>query len=411
MKYLLSMSLKSLRNRSSTTLLTILTIAMAVVMLLGVEKVRVQTKQSFANTISNTDLIVGARSGQINLLLYSVFRLGSPTANITWGSYKKIIADPKVAWSFPISLGDSHRGFRVLGTTQEYFKHYQFGSKQHLSFAKGEGFTTDFSAVIGAQVAKKLNYKVGDSIIVAHGISDQSFNRHKDSPFRISGILDATGTAVDRTVHVTLNAIDAIHSGFGLNPNKTITADYEPEQITAFMLGLQSRMQVFSLQRAINTNKSEALSAILPGIALHELWSIMSIAEQALLAVSVCVVVAGLLGVLSSLLTSLQGRRREIAILRAMGARPKHILSLLLSEACLISALGIVVGVLSLYLLMWSITPYVQSEYGISLSLAMLTSTEMLMLLAVQVGALIVGLIPAINAYLQSLSDGMAVKT
>jgi putative ABC transport system permease protein len=408
MKSMLVIAYKSLNNRRSTTLLTILTVAMSIFMLLGVEKIRVQAKQSFANTISNTDLIVGARSGQINLLLYSLFRIGSPTANISWESYKKIISNPNIAWSIPISLGDSHRGFRVLGTTENYFKHYQFGRKQHLSFLNGEPFSKHFSTVIGAQVAKELNYKVGDSIVIAHGIIDQSFNRHKNSPFKISGILAPTGTPVDRTVHVTLAAIDTIHSGKQFNSNQKAS---DPKQITAFMLGLHSKVKIFAIQREINTQKTEPLSAILPGIALYELWSMMAIAEQALLAVSVFVVIAGLLGVLSSLLTSLQYRSREIAILRAMGARPKHIIGLLLSEASLIGFLGIIFGVATLYLAIACFAPYILSEFGIHITLDFLSYKELLMLAAVQFASVVVGFIPAISAYSQSLSDGMTVRT
>ena len=103
-----------------------LAIAVSIALLLGVEKVRTGARQSFADTISGTDLIVGARSGSLNLLLYSVFRIGNATNNITWESYQDIAARPEVAWIVPLSLGDSHRGFRVLGTTPDYFQHYKY---------------------------------------------------------------------------------------------------------------------------------------------------------------------------------------------------------------------------------------------------------------------------------------------
>ena len=166
----LRLALQSLRNRWLTALLTVLAIAVSIALLLGVEKVRTGARQSFADTISGTDLIVGARSGSINLLLYSVFRIGNATNNITWASYQDIAARPEIAWIVPLSLGDSHRGFRVLGTTPDYFKHYKYRRAHGLTFAAGKPFADLFDAVIGADVAAALGYKVGDPIVVAHGL-------------------------------------------------------------------------------------------------------------------------------------------------------------------------------------------------------------------------------------------------
>ncbi|PSU30840.1 ABC transporter permease [Photobacterium lutimaris] len=409
---------QSLANRKATAILTLLTVAISVTLLLGVEKVRTQAKSSFANTISETDLIVGARSGQVNLLLYSVFRIGNATNNIDWQSFQEISQHRSVKWAIPISLGDSHRGFRVIGTNSDYFKHYRYGQKQPLKLAQGKVFDSLFETVIGAEVAKKLNYKVGDEIIIAHGISDQSFNRHDNLPFKIVGILKPTGTPVDRSVHVSLPAIEAIHVGWesgarlGQTPDAKLlaTQQFAPKQITAFMLGLNSKIQTFALQRYINTYTKEPLSAIMPGIALHELWGMMSIAEQALLVVSGFVVIAGLLGMLTSLLTSLNERRREMAILRAMGARPGHIFFLLTSEATLLTALGVTLGTSLLYLILLISQPIIQTQFGLFIPITAPTKHELLLLVLVQLAGMLVGIIPAVRAYQHSLSDGMTIK-
>ena len=409
---------QSLKNRKATALLTVLTVAISVILLLGVERIRTQAKSSFANTISNTDLIVGARSGQVNLLLYSVFRIGNATNNIDWKSYQEISSHRSVKWSIPISLGDSHRGFRVIGTNTDYFTYYQYGKKQPLSFESGKPFAHLFETVIGADVAKELNYQIGDEIIIAHGISDKSFNRHDNLPFKVVGILKPTGTPVDKSVHVSLGAIEAIHVGWesGARLGATPSAeqleqyDFQPKQITAFMVGLKSKIQTFALQRQINTYPQEPLSAIMPGIALHELWGMMSIAEQALLAVSGFVVMAGLLGMLSSLLTSLQERRREMAILRAMGARPHHIFFLLISEASVLTAFGIGIGVAGLYLLLAILQPIANQAFGINIELTLLTTHEWTLLALVQLAGLLIGFIPAFRAYCHSLADGMTIR-
>ncbi|PTO92440.1 peptide ABC transporter permease [Vibrio sp. 10N.286.48.B8] len=418
MKVITHLALKSVLNRKATAILTILTVAVSVILLLGVERVRTEAKSSFANTISGTDLIVGGRSGQVNLLLYSVFRIGNATNNIDWKSYEEFSQHNAVKWAIPISLGDSHKGFRVMGTNHSYFENYRYGSKQPLTFQQGKEFNQLFDVVIGADVAKKLDYKIGDHIILAHGISDVAFSRHDNLPFTIVGILAPTGTPVDKTVHVSLEAIEAIHVGWesGVNLGHTPDAealkqrDFQPKQITAMMIGLNSKIQTFALQREINNYRQEPLSAIMPGIALHELWGMMAVAEQALLIVSGFVVVAGLLGMLSSLLTSLQERRREMAILRAMGARPRHVFGLLISEASALTFLGITLGVAVLFALIAVVAPIVQQSYGINISISAITPHEWKLLMLVQVAGIIIGFIPAFRAYRQSLSDGMTIR-
>ncbi|CAE6882730.1 ABC transporter permease [Vibrio sp. B1FLJ16] len=418
MSAVVKLAWKSLMNRKATALLTVLTVAISVVLLLGVERIRTQAKDSFANTISGTDLIIGGRSGQVNLLLYSVFRIGNATNNIDWKSYQEFANHRSVDWAIPISLGDSHKGFRVMGTNHSYFEHYKYGSKQPLTLIEGKKFNGLFEAVLGSDVAKQLGYQIGSEIIIAHGISDVGFSRHDNLPFRVVGILAPTGTPVDKTVHVSLEAIEAIHVGWesgarlGPTPNadEIKAREFQPKQITAMLVGLKSRIQTFALQRQINTYPKEPLSAIMPGVALHELWGMMSVAEQALMAVSGFVVVAGLLGMLSSLLTSLQERRREMAILRAMGARPKHVFSLLISEASLLTFAGIFVGVAGLYSILALLQPIIQQSYGIHLTLTALSPYEWMLLGFIQCAGIVIGFIPAFRAYRQSLSDGMTIR-
>ncbi|HHI4953665.1 TPA: ABC transporter permease [Vibrio parahaemolyticus] len=418
MSAVIKLAWKSLMNRKATAVLTIMTVAISVILLLGVERIRTQAKDSFANTISGTDLIVGGRSGQVNLLLYSVFRIGNATNNIDWKSYQEFSQHRAVDWAIPISLGDSHKGFRVMGTNHSYFEHYKYGSKQPLTFSKGKEFNGLFETVLGSDVAKQLGYQIGSEIIIAHGISDVGFSRHDKLPFNVVGILAPTGTPVDKTVHVSLEAIEAIHVGWesgarlGPTPDAKVLQerDFQPKQITAMLVGLKSRIQTFALQRQINNYPKEPLSAIMPGVALHELWGMMSVAEQALMAVSGFVVIAGLLGMLSSLLTSLQERRREMAILRAMGARPRHVFSLLISEASLLTAAGIVTGVLGLYAILALLQPLIQQHYGINLTLSALSAYEWMLLSFVQCAGIVIGFIPAFRAYRQSLSDGMTIR-
>lgn len=305
-----------------------------------------------------------------------------------------------------------------MGTNQDYFAYYRYGRKQPLTFQAGKPFKGLFDTVIGSDVAKKLGYQIGSKIIIAHGISDVGFSRHDNLPFTVVGILKPTGTPVDKTVHVSLAAIEAIHVGWesGAHIGATPSANtlqqhsFAPQQITAMLIGLKSKIQTFALQRTVNNYRQEPLSAIMPGVALHELWSMMSVAEQALTTISAFVVIAGLLGMLSSLLTSLQERRREMAILRAMGARPKHIFALLISEASLLTFTGILLGLLLLYALLTIVSPLIEQSYGIVIDFRGISNYEWHLIAYVQLAGIIIGVIPALRAYRQSLSDGMTIR-
>lgn len=418
--YLFRLAFVSLRNRLFTALLTIMAIALSVCLLLAVERVRTEAKTSFASTIAGTDLIVGARSGSVNLLLYSVFRIGNATNNIHWSSYQNISQDPRVAWTIPLSLGDSHKGYRVLGTDLNYFKHYQFGHKQQLQFAGGRAFEDIFDVVLGSEVAKTLNYKLDENIVLAHGVSTISLVKHNDKPFKIVGILKQTGTPVDRTVHISLQGMEAIHidwhNGMPARGNQQVSAeqvrelDLQPKQITAFLLGVKSKVATFALQRQISNYKAEPLMAILPGIALQELWGLMSTAEQALLVVSLFVVLTGLIGMLTAILTSLNERRREMAILRSVGAKPWHIASLLLAESFILAFIGIVLGLILLYIGILCSQHWIQTNYGLYFSFNLPSAYEWGLLVCILLAALLMGLIPAWRAYRQSLTDGLSIK-
>ncbi len=393
---------------------------MSVALLLGVEKIRREARLSFANTISGTDLVVGARSGSTQLLLYAVFRIGNASNNISWESYREIAALEPVQWTIPLSLGDSHRGFRVLGTNRDYFAHYRYGRKRPLAFAEGAAFDDLYDTVLGAAVAEELGYAVGEEIVIAHGAGRVSLHDHDDKPFRVVGILAKTGTPVDRTVHVGLEAITAIHVDWqsGLpTPGHAVTAeatremDLTPRAITAFLVGVRSKMAIFGLQRAVNEYRGEPLLAILPGVALQELWDMMGVAETALLTVSVFVVISGLIGMLAVILASLNERRREMAILRSVGARPRHVFGLLAAEAGLLAALGVLLGVVLLYAGLLVARPLIEAQFGLFISMAGLSARDV-MLLGLIVGAgLLVGAIPAYRAYRYSLADGMSVRT
>ncbi|MEM1105727.1 MAG: ABC transporter permease [Pseudomonadota bacterium] len=417
---IVDLALRSLWNRRGPALLTVIAVALSVALFLGVEKVRHGAKEGFSSTISGTDLIVGARSGQINLLLYSVFRLGDATAEVSWPTYEWLRAREDVAWTVPLSLGDSHRGYRVLGTTPEYFVRYKYSGGQALAVASGQEFDDLFDAVIGADVARELGYELGTPLILSHGLGRAGLQLHDNRPFRVAGVLAPTGTPVDRTIHVSLEAITAIHVGWesgARNPmadaitEDTIRGfDLTPRTITAVLVGLEQRATVLRSKRAVDTYRGEALMAILPGVALTQLWTVTGVAERALVAVSVFVVAVGLVSILTSILSSLAARRREMAILRAVGARPGHIFMLLVAEAALLGGLGAAAGTVLVNAALAGLAPALAARYGISLIGAGPGLLDAGTVGLVTLAAAAMGAFPAWLAFKRSLADGLSVK-
>lgn len=473
---ILALALKSLLNRKFTFLITLFSIAISIALILSVQTLKDETKSSFMKSISGTDLIIGARGASSQLLLSSVFHIGNTTNTIKYDSFKEISQLPAVEWAIPISLGDSHKGYTVMATELSFFEHFSYANKQSLSLASGKISDDMFAVVIGADVANKLNYKVGDSIIVSHGSGEIDDHNHDDIPFFISAILAPSFTAIDQTLVISLEAMEAMHTEFhsfhDVLPATQITnsnidqneqhnhaqhehdehnhvqqeheehnhaqheheehnhthyahADYnndtpeqriarllqlKPEKINALFVGLTSRQTVLGVQNFVNNYPSEPLTAIMPAVALQELWSFFAIAEVALNIVTAFVVLVGLLGMLSIILMSLNERRREMAILRSVGARPSHIFALIIGEACAVCFSGILLGIIMLYAMLFILQAPLADYFGFYLEINLLGLNELYTLMVVQLCALIIAIIPGVLIYKTSLSDGMNIK-
>ncbi|NCF43622.1 MAG: FtsX-like permease family protein [Proteobacteria bacterium] len=465
---LLSVAAQSLRYRLSGVALTVASVALSVFVLLGVEHVRQEARSSFASTISGVDLIVGARTGEINLLLLSVFRIGSATANVSWESVEEIREQANVAWAVPISLGDSHRNFRVLGTTPEFFQRYKYGSKQSLELSDGKPFQALADVVLGARVAADLLYQVGDSIVLSHGMADTSFTHHDNLPFTVSGILTATGTPIDNALFVGLDSIAAMHADESSHSTQTQGGaevapqdhhedehghehehghedehahddehDHEHEHghadehahddehghedehghddehghederhehppigtVTAVLVGLNDAITTLRVKRWVDEYAGEALLAILPGVALTQLWELLGNVEAILLGISVLVFLSSLLGLNAMLLASMRERRGEIQVLRSIGAPSMFVLGLLLIESLLIVTIGVVLAILALLLAIAVANGLLSEELGLMISSQIFNESNVLALVLIYATTLLVTVVPALQAY------------
>jgi putative ABC transport system permease protein len=426
MKALLALAAASAWNRRGTLALVMLSIALATALLLTLERLRTDIRTSFSQAVSGTDLVLGARTGPVQLMLYAVFRVGGATNTIRMESVNAIAQHRAVAWVVPLALGDSHRGFPVLGTSTAYFERFAYGDRQALALAEGRAFagTLDglYEAVLGAEVAEALGYRPGARITLTHGLQAAPGTlaaEHADKPFTVVGVLARTGTPVDRTVHVSLQAIEAIHldwAGGAPIPGMKIPAeaarkfDLEPKNVTAALVGLKNRVAVFNVQRFVAEYEGEPLLAVLPGVALDELWQAVGLGERALLAMSALVALVSLAGLVAVVLAGLNERRRELAVLRAVGAGPRHVLVLLAAEGGLVTLAGALLGAAVAALAVWGAAPWVQQQFGIGLAFGAPTAVQWGLFGAVLAAGMLASLVPGWRAYRLSLADGLSPR-
>ena len=399
------LALRSLANRKLTTVLTVASIALSVALLVGVEMVRRGVRESFAGTIRGTDLIVGARGGSQQLLLSSVFGIGAPAGTVSWATHQRYAEHPAVAWTIPLSLGDSYFGYRVIGTTDAFFEHYRYRNDGRVELAEGRLAAGDHDVVLGAEVARTRRLAVGSEIALTHGLQGSGIMDHDEHPFEVVGVLAQTSTPVDRSLFVTLDGIDEMHAGFvGAAPVPDST-------LSAFLIGVENRQHALRLRFEIDADlTAEPLTAVIPAVALTDLWHSIGFAEDGARIITFAVLLVGLLGMLVALYSTLQERRREMAILRSLGAGPRRIASLLVLESGVLAAVGALGGVATVYVLLGLGRGLVERHFGIFIPLVAPGRLEYAYLGGVVVAGLLVGMVPAWRAYRNALQDGLTIR-
>ena len=508
---LLKVALKSLVNRRASALLTLFTLTLSIFVLLSIEDIRQQSKQSFNRAISGVDLIVGAPTGQLNLTLASAFGTGFLTNSVEWSSYQALQQHPQVKWAVPISLGDSHKGNRVIGTNSEYFELIKYGNKQAFAFAHGRTFNDNaFAAaevVIGANIAAELGYQLGEELILSHGLGVTSFHHHDQVKFKLVGILQVTGTPADNALYVSLSGIERMHSDEGHDHSshskpistgaaheghehegheheghehegheheghehegheheghehegheheghehegheheghehegheheghehegheheghehegheheghehdgqKEASTQVNLEQVSAVFVGVKAKYATLMLQKYVNDYQREPLMAVLPGVALTELWRLLSTLEAVLMLIALLVLVSSLFGMCAMLLSSMQERKREIAVFRALGASKRFIFWLVQVEVLWLVLTASVLAVLLSYFSYWFIQPILLAKYGLFINAQLFTPEKLTLLAMVLAGAVVVGLLPAVTAYKKALGASL----
>ena len=454
--------IKSIVNRWLSCFLIILTLSSSISLFFIVTRIQESVKTSFQNTVSGVDSVVSARGGDLQILLNTVFLIGQPSQTIKWETFKNIQSNEDVNFSIPITLGDSHRGYKVVGTNNEYFEKIKYSRKRSLIFEQGSGFSGVFDVVLGSAVAEKLDYSLGSSIAISHGLSEagtthsfidieddhaeheehdsehedhsdieddhaeheehdsehEDHSDHEITGFEVAGILTPTGTPIDNAVYIHITGYEAIHKGWIGNQKVAkvslkdiLEADLEPKTISAVFVSLKNRTKLFQFQREINSYNPEALTAVMPGITLSRLWKLTGNVDKAFKIITAFIILIALLGMMSMTIAGLNSRRREMAILRSVGASPGNIVGLLLSESVLISILSCILGYLLMIFIFYFGKTYLENSYGIFLEGYSLKNYDIKIIIAIVITSLLATIIPAIQIYRNTLRDGLSVKS
>ncbi len=416
MNALIGLAARSAWARRVPLALVVLAVALSTVLLLATERLRHDVRRSFSQALSGTDLIVGARGSPTQILLHSVFHLGQPTQGVSLKRIEALATMPQVAWVVPIALGDSFRGFPVVASDERFLRHVRVGERQPLRIIQGRAHGAGAEAVIGAQVANRLGLRVGDPITLSHGSGPLAEASHEDRPFTITGVLAPSGSPIDRSVLISLEAMHALHAGWvgGVRPGRGTAAMPDPSArppiVSAALVGLHARSAVFSVQRQLQADRDEPLTAVLPGVTLDELWQTLALGEAALRLTGALVALASLAGLVSVILAGLEARRRELAILRSVGASPRALIALLVAEGTLASLAGIILGlVVGAALIMVAAQP-LQTHFGILIGSDSPRAGEWLLLAAILGTGMLASLLPAWRAWAMSLSDGLSPR-
>lgn len=405
---------KSLRQHALSTVVTALAIALASGLVMSVFAIQKQTRQAFTGGDVGFDAVLGARGSQLQLVLNTVFHLETSPGNLPWAAYQEIKNNPSVQLAIPYAVGDNYQGFRIVGTTEDIFTTFEFQQGKKFQVQPGGRFFagSNKEAVIGSFVAQQTGLKTGDVFQPYHGLIFDEKQKHNDD-YTVVGVLEPTNSPSDRVLWIPIEGIYRMTGHVLRGTGETYTAKEgetipdEAKEVSAVMLKFRSPQTGFQLDQLINRQGKVATLAFPIGRTMAELFDKIGWLNRVLELVAYLVVVVAAGSILASIYNTINERRREFAILRALGAKRTTVFSAIVLEAAIIAAFGTLIGFL-VYWAILSVTAYiVREQTGVVLSVFrpdMIWLTVPLLMIAV--GA-VAGLIPALKAYRTDVAENL----
>jgi putative ABC transport system permease protein len=391
---------RSLRQHALSTLITAGSIALACGLLMCVWMVKTQSQTAFTQTTTGFDAVLGARGSKLQLVLNAIFHLEASPGNLAWADYEAIKRHPAVKTAIPIAVGDNLRGYRLVGTIPELFEKVEFAPGKKFTAAPGGKFFTSpeaREAVAGSFAAQRLGLKVGDTFHPFHGLNFDEKNQH-DETYTLVGIMEATNTPVDRVIWIPIKGVQTM-SG---HDAKAAT------DISAVLIQLRTASAGFMLDMMYNKQGNRLTLAYPVGAIIAELFGKIAWFDQVLTLVAYLVALVAAGSVLASIYNSMSARRRDLAILRALGARRRTIFGAVVAEAACIGALGAIAGYVVYFGLLGGVAEVIRTQTGVVLDVTARHPVLWICPLAMIGLCTLGGIVPALKAYRTPVAETIA---
>ncbi len=400
---LLRMAWRYLAARLPVTGLTLAGVALGAALVCAVLTLRRESEDAFAREAALFDLVVGGKGGALQLVLSCVYHLDLPTGNIPYADYEKLRRDSRVQWAAPIGLGDNYEGYRIVGTEAHFFDFTHRDGRAFFDFAEGRVFVDDFEVVLGSEVAEATGLRPGDSFAGTHGLVRVPGSEvHDDFPYTVCGILASTGTTQDRAIFGTLASVWEIHETedrvhAAIQGAATMRRE-APRETTAVLVRLETAGLRLRLADEIR-KRTDGIAAIPLNEVMRLYRGIVAPMQRALLVVAGAVVAVSCLAVLATLLQAGERRRRDLAILRSLGARPGEIATLMFFEGLLLCSAGVILGALLGHAVLAVAAPSIREASGLVFRAWSFDRFEAIALGVMLLCGVLASLVPALAAY------------
>ncbi len=410
---LLKISTQNLKDKPLTTSLSILLMALGIAIISLLLLAGKQIEEKFTRNVAGIDMVVGAKGSPLQLILASIYQIDSPTGNISMEEANRLTRSPLVKSTIPLSMGDSYKGYRIVGSNEKYLEHFQ------AEFETGKMFSEAMEMVVGSKVSKNLDLKVGDAFSSQHGF-DKEGEAHKEKQFKVVGVLKTTNSVLDQLMITPLESVWAVHdehheeeAGKGINALKLLEEDnvgansIRPSQeITSLLVKFRNPAMGMMMARSINQNST--LQTATPAIEINRLFALLGVGVDALKWIALVIIIVSGLSVFVSLYNSLKERKYEMALMLSMGASRTKLFLLLLLEGLIISVIGFVIGIFLSRFGLWIMSENVEQNFHYDFNVISLLTEEFYLFL----GALFIGLlaaaIPSLGIYNINISKTLA---
>ena len=408
------MAWQYLKFRWLVSLLTIFGISTGVALVCAVLALRHESEKALSRDAGLYDLVAGGKGSPLQLVLSSVYHLDSPTGNIPYKEYERIRSDPRVEWAAPVGLGDNYLGYRIIGTEKHFFDLPDREGNLFFELAEGDVFQDRFDVVLGSQVAQASGLEIGDSFFGTHGLIEVAGAEvHRDFPYRVSGILAPSGTAQDRAIFGTLKSVWEIHETEDLLHSaiqgSAIMADHKTRETTAILVRLETPGLRLWMADEIREG-TDGIAAIPINEIMRFQQGILGPVQKILLAIAGVVVAVSCLTVLITLHQAAERRRRDLAILRSLGAYRREVATLVFSEGLLLTGGGILLGLLIGHGGMAIAVDYFREATGLILNPWRIPSNELYALLIMALSGALASTFPAISSYRRTPIDDLQLS-